>query len=380
MDVITKANILGGAAKYDVCSVQGKVSRAFRSIYYAVQGSGKCFPLFKTLLSSHCENNCLYCPIRSARDIPRAKYTPEELADIFFLLLSKGYVRGLFLSSAVDRSPIYSMTKMIETVEIVRKRGFKGYIHLKILPGADYGSVERAIQLADRVSINFEAPTSHHLSFLSRQKFMEDMLEKMRWMKQLSEKLGLPSGITTQFVVGAAGETDREILSCVDLLYKDFSLRRAYFSAFRPEVGTPLQNYPPTPKMREVRLYQADFLLRQYRFSFEELPFDSRGFLPRSQDPKLVSALRRNDLFPLEINKASLEELLRVPGIGPISARRILEARREGRITSLETLRKLGAVTKRAKHFITVNGAYFGNIDNVKQGQLSLFDSIGTSG
>lgn len=374
MDLVTKSNLLGEAAKYDICSQQGKFSRAFRSIYYASQGGNRCIPLFKTLLSSRCQNNCLYCPIRVGRDLPRARYTPEELADIFFYLLSKGYVRGLFLSSAVDTSPLYSMTKMIDAVEIVRKRGFKGYIHLKILPGADLQSVEMAMKLADRVSINFEAPSQLYLSRLSRQKFMDDFFQKMEWLKKLSQSIELPAGFTTQFVVGAAGESDFDILSLVDMLYSQYSLRRAYFSAFHPVVGTPLQDVPPTPKLRENRLYQADFLLRKYGFSFAELPFEKNGNLPRNQDPKLASALRRKELFPLEINKASLEELLRVPGIGPISARRILEIRREGRITSLEMLKKLGTATKRAKHFITINGAYFGALDNLREKQLSLFN------
>lgn len=374
MDLVTKSNLLGEAARFDLCSQQGRFSRAFRSIYYASQGGNNCIPLFKTLLSSRCQNNCLYCPIRAGRDIPRARYTPEELADIFFYLLRKGYVRGLFLSSAVDTSPLYSMTRMIEAVEIVRKRGFRGYIHLKILPGADLQSVEMAMKLADRVSINFEAPSQLFLNRLSRDKFMEDFLQKMEWIKKLSQRIELPAGFTTQFVVGAAGESDFDILSFVDMLYSEYSLRRAYFSAFHPVVGTPLQDLPATPKRRENRLYQADFLLRKYKFSFEELPFDKNGNLPRNQDPKLASALRRKGLFPVEINKASLEELLRVPGIGPISARRIVEARREGRITSLEALKKLGAVTKRAKHFITINGAYFGALDDLREKQLTLFD------
>ncbi|MGB9797058.1 MAG: radical SAM protein [bacterium] len=374
MDLLRKANLLGEAAKFDLCSQQGSFSRAFRSIYYAVQGGNKCIPLFKTLLSSRCQNNCLYCPIRAGRDIPRAFYTPEELANLFFYLLEKGYVRGLFLSSAVEKSPLYSMTKMIDTVEIVRRRGFKGYIHLKILPGADLQSVERAMQLADRVSINFEAPSQFHLSRLSKQKFMEDFMQKMEWLRKLSQRIEVPAGFTTQFVVGAAGESDRDILSFVDMLYSQYSLRRAYYSAFYPVPGTPLEHIPPTPKLRENRLYQADFLLRKYKFSLEELPFSEKGNLPRNQDPKLVSALGRKDLFPLEINKASLEELLRVPGIGPISARRILEARKSGRITSLETLKKLGAATKRAKHFITINGAYFGSLDEIRDKQPTLFN------
>ncbi len=374
MDLVTKSNLLGEAAKYDICSEQGRFSRAFRSIYYASQGGNKCIPLFKTLLSSRCQNNCLYCPIRAGRDIPRARYTPEELANIFSYLLQKGYVRGLFLSSAIDTSPLYSMTKMIEAVEIVRRRGFNGYIHLKILPGVDLQSVEMAMKLADRVSINFEAPSQFHLALISREKFMEDFLQKMEWLKKLSQQIELPAGFTTQFVVGAAGESDFEILSFVDMLYSRYSLRRAYFSAFYPVVGTPLQDMPATPKLRENRLYQADFLLRKYGFSFNELPFDKNGNLPRNQDPKLVSALRKREFFPLEVNKASFEELLRVPGIGPVSARRIVELRRGERITSLEMLKKLGAVIKRAKHFITVNGSYFGALDNLSEGQLTLFN------
>ena len=374
MDLLKKSNLLGEAARFDVCSQQGKLSRAFRSIYYAVQGGNRCIPLFKTLLSSRCQNNCLYCPIRMGRDIPRAHYTPEELADIFFYLLEKGYVRGLFLSSAVDKSPLHSMTRMIDAVEIIRRRGFKGYIHLKILPGVDLQSVERAMQLADRLSINFEAPSQFHLSFLSKEKFMDDFMQKIKWLKKLSQRFEIPAGFTTQFVVGAAGESDFDILSFVDMLYSGYSLRRAYYSAFYPVSGTPLEDLPATPKLRENRLYQADFLLRKYKFSLEELPFDKKGNLPRNQDPKLASALLRKDFFPVEINKASLEELLRVPGIGPVSARRILEVRKTERLTSLETLKKLGTATKRAKHFITINGNYFGTLDKIRERQLPLFN------
>jgi predicted DNA-binding helix-hairpin-helix protein len=251
---------------------------------------------------------------------------------------------------------------MIKTVELLRRRyEFKGYIHLKILPGASFDLVEAACRLADRVSVNMEAPTAQHLARLSTKKDLaQGILEPMRWVKKLvraNEKL-VPAGQTTQFVVGAAHETDRDILRTTQALYREIELRRVYFSAFRPISNSPLEGLPPASPLRAHRLYQADWLLRVYGFSPQEveLALGERGDLPLRKDPKLVIAEKQPWLFPVDVNRASYEELLRVPGIGPVSAGRILETRREHRIFSMAQLGKMGVATGRAARFVWFQG------------------------
>jgi predicted DNA-binding helix-hairpin-helix protein len=254
------------------------------------------------------------------------------------------------------------MESMIKTVEILRHRyDFKGYIHLKILPGASFDYVAEGCKLASRVSVNIEAPTAQHLARLSSKKDLyQGILEPMRWVKQLTAKNErlVPSGQTTQFVVGAAGEADRDILHTTEALYQEMGLRRIYFSAFRPVRGSRLEGLRPTFPMREHRLYQADWLLRVYGFSPQEveLALGEKGNLPLTKDPKLAIAQKQPWLFPIDINRASYEELLRVPGIGPVSAGRIIQVRSEHSIFSLEQLKKMGVLTKRALPFIWFQG------------------------
>jgi len=277
-------------------------------------------------------------------------------------LYTRQRVQGLFLSSGIAESPSRTMEAMIKTVEILRHRyEYKGYIHLKILPGASFDCVEAGCRLASRVSVNMEAPTAHHLAKLSSRKDLyQGILEPMRWVEQImatGEGL-VPSGQTTQFVVGAAGETDRDILRTTGALYREMGLRRVYFSAFHPVRGSPLEGLRPTPAVREHRLYQVDWLLRVYGFSPQEaeLALGERGNLALTKDPKLVIARKQPWLFPVDVNRASYDEILRVPGIGPRSARRIVEARREHSIFSLEQLRKMRVATKAAAPFIWFQG------------------------
>ncbi len=318
--------------------------------------------LFKVLLTNVCTNDCAYCVNQVGRDHPRAAFAPQELAGLFMELHRKKLVRGLFLSSGIAGSPSRTMQDMVDTVEILRQRHeFKGYVHLKIMPGASQDCVEAACRVANRVSINMEAPTSHHLARLSSRKDLyEGIVERMRWAKQvMSGNEGLVrSGQTTQFVVGAAGETDRDILRTTGALYREIGLRRVYFSAFQPVADSPLEGRSPTPPMREHRLYQADWLLRVYGFSSYdlELALGDRDQLSLVRDPKLVIARRQPWLFPVDVNRAAFEDLLRVPGIGPLSASRIVEARRNHSISSLAQLAKMGVVTKRAGRFIWLKG------------------------
>lgn len=271
-------------------------------------------------------------------------------------------VQGLFLSSGIGSDASRTMESMIKVVDILRHRyEFKGYVHLKILPGAAFSCVEAACQLASRVSINIEAPTVQHLARLSRKKDLHDgIVERMRWVKQVMQKneFWVPSGQTTQFVVGAAGETDRDILNTTGALYREIGLRRAYFSAFHPIFNSRLEDARPAPPIRQHRLYQADWLLRVYGFaqSEVEVALNEVGNLPFRKDPKMVIAEKQAWLFPVDINKASHEELLRVPGIGPVSARRIAEARRDHSIVSVEQLKKMKVVTKRALPYIWFQG------------------------
>jgi len=273
----------------------------------------------------------------------------------------RGQVEGLFLSSGVCGHSGQTMDRMIATVEIIRQRlSFPGYVHLKILPGATQAHVERAMQLADRVSVNLEAPNPTRLNLIAPGKdFANALLEPMRWVQRLREESGgrlAPAGHTTQFVVGAAGEPDREILATTDLLYRELGLTRAYFSAFQPVPDTPLESHPSTPLWREHRLYQSDWLLRKYGFAFEELIFDEEGNLPRQADPKMMWATAHPERFPVEVNRASREELLRVPGIGPRAATRIVRLRRQSKFRELSDLRHVGAIPQRAAPFVLLDG------------------------
>ena len=366
VDTRQKIEALGRSAQYDLCG-EACGSEAIRVrddlgrwVYPAVLPDGKRINLLKVLLTNACENDCYYCVNRASRNFRRISFTPEELAYAFDQMHRKGLVRGLFLSSGVCNAA-RTMDRMIATVELVRRRyAFPGYVHLKILPGATFAHVERAVQLANRVSVNLEAPNPERLARIAPPKdFTAHLLQPLHWATRLiEESKGKRASVsqTTQFVVGAADETDRELLSTTARLYREVALARVYFSAFQPIAGTPLEDHPPTPPLREHRLYQSDFLFRQYGFTFEDLVFDDAGNLPSEADPKLTWAQAHPERFPVEVNRASREELLRIPGIGPTSASRILKLRRQGKLCELSDLRKIGAVAKRAAPFVLLNG------------------------
>ena len=363
MDTSQKVQVLGQAAQYDICAACGTEAGRIRDdigrwIYPAAMPDGRRVMLLKILMSNACENNCLYCANRRDRDFRRISFQPEELARLFDELHRRGLVQGLFLSSAICGGATRMMERMLAAAELLRfKYEFHGYIHLKILPGADLACVERAAELADRLSINLEAPSQERLARIASEKNFDDLLAPMSLVKAITDRGGLMrAGQTTQFVVGAADETDREIMRTTHRLYRELGLARVYFSAFQPIVDTPLEDRPPTPLIREHRLYQADFLLRRYGFEFDDLVFDEDGNLPKSFDPKMMWALTHPELFPVEVNLASREELLRVPGIGPRSAARIIKLRRQGRFRSLQDLSKIGVVAKRAAPFILLDG------------------------
>ncbi len=365
MDVVRKIETLGESAQFDLCNACGAATRKRddlgRWIYPAALPDGKRVRVLKVLLTNVCDKNCYYCGIRASRDVPRASFTPDELAGAFDRLNRADLVDGLFLSSGMCAGADHTMERMIAAVELVRfKYSFAGYIHLKMLPGASEAHIERALQLAHRVSVNLEAPNAERLGAIAPRKvFYEELARPMHIAKRLIDDSGgrlAPAGQTTQFVVGAAGEPDQEILSTTARLYREVDLRRAYFSAFQPVRGTPLDGREPTPAWREHRLYQADWLLRFYGFGFDDLIFDPDGNLPRKADPKLMYARAHPELFPVEVNRASREELLRVPGLGPRSVGRILRWRRQGALRELSDLGKAGAVADRAATYVLLDG------------------------
>jgi len=325
--------------------------------------------LLKGLLSNACERNCLYCPFRAGRDFRRASFAPDELAAVFHRLYQAGLAQGLFLSSGLVGGGVRTQDQIIATAEILRRKyRFTGYLHLKIMPGAEPEQIRQTMLLADRVSINLEAPTPERLALLApRKDFLEELFRPLRQVEEVRREAGGRPGpwkslhrsgpsLSTQFVVGPAGESDEELLRTTAYLFRHLHLARAYFSAFRPIPDTPLEARPAENPRRERRLYQASYLLRDYGFSVEELPLDKNGRLPLEEDPKLAWARRHLLESPVEINTASRQELLRVPGIGPRLADRLLAARRLGRLRDLQDLGKLGIPVARAAPFILLDG------------------------
>lgn len=327
----------------------------------SIRSDGKKIPIVKTLMTSACEKDCYYCATRRGRNsLRRETFKPEELAAGFNIIQQRGLAEGLFLSSGVIGGGTRTMEKTIAAVEIIRRRyEFRGYVHLKLMPGAERAAIERAIELADRVSVNLEAPNTARLQKLSGTKqFTEELLAPMRAARALMrERPELArTSLVTQFVVGAAGESDREIISTATRLYQELALARIYYSAFHPIEDTPLENHAPTNPLRELRLYQTDFLLRQYGFTFDELAFDPENNLPLDTDPKTAYALAHPEKFPLDVQHAGREELLRVPGLGPKSVQRLLDLRHLHTFTTIYELKKLGADAERAAPFILLNG------------------------
>ncbi len=406
MDVREKLDLLGAAARYDDCRAVAPDVIAEGRGFFAPETSAAADPrvlpcvshlhtpdgqrksTLKILQTSACQNNCNYCAFRAGRDIRRAHVTPDELARSFDLMYRAGLVESLFLSSGVMGTH-RTMDEMLATTELVRQKyGFRGYIHLKLLPGAEDAHIEAAVALADRVSVNLEAPTLEALAALAPLKRMGALVGPLRHAAEIIQRgrgdplwapePGRPQriaptrvapttttappightriGMSTQFVVGPGGESDRDLLATAQMLYRELRLARAYYSAFTPVRGTPLEHELPTDPQREFRLYQADWLLRYYHFSADELPFDPDGQLRTDVDPKAAWAQKHPERFPVEVNAAPLDELLRVPGVGPTSARAIIQARRQGKLAEIGDLRKLGARADRAAPYVTLAG------------------------
>ncbi|MBK8900616.1 MAG: radical SAM protein [Anaerolineaceae bacterium] len=334
-------------------------------ISHAVMPGGKTMPMLKTLLTSACERDCYYCPFRAGRNYRRHTFQPEEMAKAFMQMYRAGMVEGLFLSSGIIKGSVATQDRLLETAEILRRKyQFKGYLHLKVMPGAEEAQLRHAMTLASRLSVNLEAPNDKRLALLApRKEFFRELLRPLQLIEQIRQNepahLGWngrwPSTVT-QFVVGAVGETDVEILSTTAYLTQQLHIQRAYFSPFSPLENTPLENHPAENPTRKVRLYQVSFLFRDYGFDLEDMPFDQQGNLPLDIDPKLAWAQANLQHSPVELNRAEPEELLRVPGIGPKSSQTIVQARRHGRLQELNHLRQLGIATKRLAPYVLLDG------------------------
>jgi predicted DNA-binding helix-hairpin-helix protein len=306
-------------------------------------------PILKTMVTTACEKNCYYCPFRAGRaKTGRYTFKPDELAGAFDQIQRSGAVDGFFLSSGIIKGGVTTQDKIIDTVEIIRRRyAYSGYVHLKIMPGAEYDQIGRALQVADRLSINLEAPSQARMDALAPKKNFEDeLLKRLLWANEIRQRQRAEgrkvASLVTQFVVGAVGDTDLELLSMSERLYRQAGLARVYYSAFHPVAQTPLEEIAPVPLVRQNRLYQASFLLRDYGWEVEELPFVEAGNLRLDVDPKRAWAdvhLRAN---PIDLMRAERHQLMRVPGIGARGADAILAARRRGRLTDIGQLRALG--------------------------------------
>jgi len=365
-DTLTKLTKMGDVTLFEPAGDQPQTER------YQSHSVAECItnvstptgpkPVLKTMLTTACERNCFYCPFRAGRSkTERVTVTPDQLAGAFDSMNRSGKVDGLFLSSGIIKGSVTTQDKLIDTAEIIRKRyQYRGYIHLKIMPGAEYDQLHRAMQLADRVSVNLEGPTQERLSALAPKKDLtRELLQMLQWadtIRQQNPHERLARTVT-QFVVGAVGDTDLELMSVSERLYDQLHLKRVYYSAFHPVTQTPFEELPAANTKREFRLYQSSFLLRDYGWDVEELPFEGDGNLRTDVDPKRAWAdlhLRSN---PIEIMTAERPQLLRIPGIGPAAAEAILKARRTRAINDLSQLRKLGIrAPEQTAPYITLNG------------------------
>lgn len=382
MNTLQKLEILGSSAKYDLCAatsvntsriktnLRGGVGyRAPTGCCHVYLPTGQCISLFKILLTNKCTNDCYYCQNATSCKNSKVKtsFSDKELVNLFMEFYKRNYVEGLFLSSGIHGDAEETMNKMIDVGSILReKHHFGGYIHMKVLPGTSLSSIKAMAKYADRISLNLEAPSRSYLNELcSTKDYNSDLMTRIVWMNSVHKKEKFPAGVTSQFIVGGSEASDHDILKSSNKLYKNFDLKRVYYSAFEAVKGSKLEREENAPLLREHRLYQADWLLRVYKFDLGDILPEKDSNLSLKVDPKTQLALNTFDeKFPVEINECTMKELLRVPGIGPTSARRIMNLRKNGqKIQKESTLKKLGAVVKRAKPFIKLDGKYFIRLD-----------------
>ena len=419
-----KLEILSDAAKYDVSCTSGGTERKGdgegmgncrkAGICHSFSADGRCISLLKILFTNECIYDCKYCVNRSGNDVVRTSFTPEEVCTLTMEFYRRNYIEGLFLSSGVLKSPNYTMELLYTVLYKLRhEHNFQGYIHVKAIPGADSRLIQMTGYLADRMSVNIELPTAESLRLLAPHKTRKNILAPMRFVQQMSAENQyeiqtyrhvpkfVPAGQSTQMIIGATPESDYQILHVAESLYKKFDLKRVFYSAFIPvneDKNLPSVKEQRPPLLREHRLYQADWLLRYYHFEAGELLDEENPNFNAYLDPKCFWALRHLEEFPIEINYAAYDMLLRVPGIGYKSASRIVKARRMGML-DFEDLKKMGVVLKRALYFITCKGKMMYTIrmdedyitrnllntkeklpegaDGMSFRQLSLFDDMG---
>ena len=422
MDLLEKLTILTDAAKYDASCTSSGVSRGFQAgkigntsssvagCCHSFSADGRCISLLKVLMTNCCVYDCKYCVNRRSNDTRRAAFTPRELAELTIPFYRRNYIEGLFLSGGVLRDPDYTTQRMIETLRLLRQEyGFNGYIHAKAIPGANPELVRQLGFLADRLSVNIELPSQKGLAALAPDKTKASILSPMRLIREQGQQnkeelvkyrhapAFAPAGQSTQLIVGATDDSDRHILHLTESLYSRYRLKRVFYSAYVPVVENPLLPalHTKPPLLREHRLYQADWLLRFYGFRAEELLDVSHPNFDPMLDPKCYWAITHPEQFPVEIMSADLDRLLRVPGIGPTGARRILSARRTG-LLRFGDLHKMGIVLKRAQFFILCGGRMReglrfsaetltrqlqaverGSLPSSAAQQLSLFDATG---
>jgi predicted DNA-binding helix-hairpin-helix protein len=369
MDLEQKLKILGRSARFDLCGDcdlkgTGRVRESGDRWHYPeLVPDGEQSVMLRVLMTNRCENRCSYCENAAQRDFQEATLLPEEIADHFALLYHRGQARSLFLSSAVRDSTEQTMMRMAETLELIRFRHrIPAYIHAKILPGTSDDLIQRVLRLSTRVSVNLEVPDREAMARIGHPKdFDQGLYGRIQYISALLKNPTFKKkSQTTQFVVGAAGETDKRLLDTMSHLYLDLKLSRIYFSAYQPP-GRFIFGAPRAPLTREHRLYQADFLLRKYGFHAKEIPLGEGDRLSLAEDPKSAWARLHPEFFPVEINRASSKTLLRVPGLGPVSVKRILKARREGKITSLHHLEALRIRPLPALEYLLLDGQGFPN-------------------
>jgi predicted DNA-binding helix-hairpin-helix protein len=368
MDTDAKLALLGGAARYEIAAerqVRRQPTGPQAALCAGDMAGGRTGTLLRVLQSSRCEHDCAYCPLRRSNDPERAALSPDELAGAFAGQWRRGLVDGLLLSSATDGSPDAAMARMLDTLRILRThQHFDGYIHLKVLPGASAAAIAEAATLADRLSLNVEVPGAAHLAGLGTGKrWHEDILGPLAHLRDLDRAGQIRSGITSQLLIGVAspdGQSapDQALATGSRELRRAYRLRRMHYGLFRPAPGTPLAEAPTPDARRRARLYQWEWLATEYDFADHELDaaFDRQGNLPLSLDPKLAVNLAAPRERPVEVNAATFDELLRVPGIGPVSARRIVDLRHLGLLRDLQDLRAVGVVAQRAAPFVLLNG------------------------
>jgi len=390
-NIFGKLKILADAAKYDVSCVSSGVDRknnkvgsignaSAAGICHTWSSDGRCISLLKILLTNDCIYDCTYCVNRVTNNVDRATFTPEEVAELTIEFYRRNYIEGLFLSSAVNVSPNYTMENIYRTLLILRNQyNFGGYVHVKVIPGADPEIIRKAGFLADRMSVNIELPSRESLKLLAPQKKAEKLLlpmnqirtetqinqeERKKFKSVKNVNSFVPGGQSTQLIIGATNDSDSTILNLSQSLYDKMSMKRVFFSAYMPVISSP--NLPAIstvpPLKREHRLYQADWLMRFYQFKSEELFTETQKNLDLEFDPKLTWAFRNINKFPIEINKASYEDLLRIPGFGVLTVQRIIKERKAA-LLSYDSLKKMRTALNRAKYFITVNGRYYGGVE-----------------